>query len=727
MHATDRGLQMLLMRILGQGRASEILDSSDDTLRVDTFFRRMNWKANTQGEIDSLDPSSRRHLEAYCEGVNSVLARHWPWELKLFGYRPEEWTCDHSIMVARMVGYLTLVQSQAEIERLLVELAKAGVSREKLYELFPGILGGLDIDLLKSVTLGERIVPGDVLWDVSVPRMMASNNWVISGAKTASGKPIVANDPHLEANRLPAVWNEIVLKTKDRYLIGGSMPGFPGVLTGRTRDLAWGVTYAFVDAIDSWVEHCRDGNYYREEGTRWVDFSRRKEVIKRRKKDPVEVTFFENEHGVLDGNPSQEGYYLATRWLAGEHGAKALEAMLHMWDVKSIEEGMRTLAHVETGWNFVLATRDGEIAYQMSGLVPRRREGISGFVPLPGWKKENDWQGVLTYDELPRMKNPKVGFFATANQNLNRYGKAAPQNMPMASYRADRINDLLREGDKFTLEHVFRMHFDLYSLQAEIFMKILRPLLPETPQGTILRDWDCTYTAESEGAFLFERFYKELCREVFGKRGVGEAVVNALWNESGVFVDFYDNFDRVLLSERSAWFGEASRNEIFRDVAERALKVKPRPWKDVQQFMMTNILLGGRLPAALGFDRGPIVGVGGRATIHQGQIYRSAGRDTTFLPSFRTVTDLAREESFSNLAGGPSDRRFSKWYCSDLANWVDGRYKRIAPDSGQAKLPFEYREFDPARPTISDLAELARLIMIDLGALIEKLRLPKGC
>ena len=104
---------------------------------------------------------------------------------------------------------------------------------------------------------------------------------------------------------------------------------------------------------------------------------------------------------------------------------------------------------------------------------------------------------------------------------------------------------------------------------------------------------------------------------------------------------------------------------------------------------MTNILFDGKLPKFLGFDKGPIVGIGSRATIHQGQIYRSAGRDTTFFPSFRIATDMGSNDIFSNLAGGPSDRRFSKWYCSDLNNWINGKYKKTTMNSDQKKLPFK--------------------------------------
>lgn len=157
-HATDRGMQLLFMRILGQGRVSELLDSGAESLQIDLFFRRMNWCANTQNQLDVLSSEEQQILDAYCAGINAAFAKSVPWELKtLLGYRPEAWKGEDTILLLRMLSYLTLVQSQAEIERLFVELVQAGVGEEKLEALFPGILGGLDIDLLKKVTLNEKI------------------------------------------------------------------------------------------------------------------------------------------------------------------------------------------------------------------------------------------------------------------------------------------------------------------------------------------------------------------------------------------------------------------------------------------------------------------------------------------------------------------------------------------------------------------------------------------
>lgn len=210
-------------------------------------------------------------------------------------------------------------------------------------------------------------------------------------------------------------------------------------------------------------------------------------------------------------------------------------------------------------------------------------------------------------------------------------------------------------------------------------MKILRPLLPDTPQGHVLREWDLRYDPESQGAFLFEQVYRALSHKLFGEQGIGEKVTNFLAQETGVFIDFYSNFDRVLLTEESLWFRGEKREELYRRIVAEALQVKPRAWGKVQQLPLTHILFGNRMPKMLGFDRGPITLAGGRATVQQGQIYRSAGRMTSFTPSFRMITDFASDELHTNLAGGPSDRRFSPWYCSDLENWLEGKYKTLKP------------------------------------------------
>jgi penicillin amidase len=679
-HARDRGLQMLLQRILGQGRACECLRDDDAMLGIDRFFRRMNFGHAAADQVLALAAPARALAEAYCEGANAAFRRRLPWELRLLGHRFEAWTVADSLLVARLIGYVALAQSQGDMERLLLEMLQAGVPQRNLDELFPGVLGGLDAELVRGLRLGERLVPPALRWMPGLPRAMASNNWVIAGRKTARGSPLLANDPHLECNRLPAVWAEVVLELGERFCIAASMPGIPGALLGRSNDLAWGATYSFMDATDSWIEDCRDGCYRRlvagEE--QWVPFQRRTEIIRRRKHPDVELVLHENEHGLLDGDPSQRGLLLATRWSGAASGSPSIEALLGMLHATDVPQGMALLGRMETAWNWVLADRDGNIGYQMSGLLPKRPAGWHGVAPVPGWEPENDWQGFAAPEDLPRALNPESGFFATANEDLNRFGRARPITLPMGGYRAERIAALLAARDDWTLADVQAMHMDVYSLQAERFLAIARPLLPQTPNGALLRAWDLRYDAASLGASLFESFYRALLVEVFGAK-CGLAVIEHLGEQTGILADFYANFDRVLLDAGSVWYGDEGRDAVFRRVAALALVAPARRWGERQRIVMKHVLLGGRLPRLFGFDRGPIELIGGRATIHQGQIYRSGARETSFAPSYRLVTDLGEQAAYTALAGGPSDRRFSRWYASGIADWLAGRLKRLRP------------------------------------------------
>lgn len=677
-HGVDRGLQMLLTRTLAQGRASELLQATEESLTFDRFFRRVNVAGGAEGEAARLSHEDHDLLEAYCDGVNRALLKRLPWELRLVGYKLDPWTPGDAVTMSRLIGYVQVAQHQEIMERLLIEMVQAGVPRDHLDALFPDQLELLDLDQLKKVKLGERVVPEAVQWNKILPRAVASNNWVIAPSRTSSGHAILASDPHLEGNRLPAVWYEAVLELGDRYCFAATMPGIPTPVLGRTNDLAWAPTYACVDAIDSWVEDCRDGCFRRtsEGEEQWEPFQVRHEVIRRKRKDDVVEIFYENGHGVLDGDPSEAGLYLATRWSAGQGGAASLGTGFGVFRASDVAAGMDALGDIETAWNWVLADRDGDIGYQMSGRMPIRREGWTGLVAIPGWEPTNDWQGFYPSADLPRARNPECGFIGTANHDLNHLGRQRPINLPMGGDRSARIEELLAQRADWTVPDVQRMQMDLYSRQAERFMAVLEPLLPAGPAADTLRSWDLSYDADSYGAPLFENFYRELVLDVFGSVW-GPAVIHHLAEETSVLAGFYANFDRVLLSEQSVWFGADGRDGAFARAVDRALERPVTRWGDSQRVMMRHLMFGGRLPAWAGFDHGPIVLRGGRATIHQGQVFRLGDRETTWTPSLRFVTDLGEPIAHTALAGGPSDRRFSRWYTSGVSDWLEGRFKQL--------------------------------------------------
>ncbi|MBW2403124.1 MAG: penicillin acylase family protein [Deltaproteobacteria bacterium] len=369
-HAMDRGMQMLIMRILGQGRAAELLDGSDEMVEVDRFFRRMNWNAGVAAEAENLTTEARAACQSYCDGANARFAESVPWEFRLVGVKPDAWTIGDSLLLSRMTGFLTLAQSQGEVERLFVEMIQAGIGDAHLEALFPGCTAGFDRSILSEVELVERNVPEAVKWLVAAPRLMASNNWCVSGSRTASGAAMLSNDPHLETNRLPNVWVEQSFAWPGGYAILMTMPGLPAPLVGRNEHLSWGTTYTFMDAIDSWVEHRRDGKFRRRDT--WVDFDQRVETIKRKKGEPIVETFWENHHGVLDGDATAEGYSLATRWTGSNGGAQSINKLLSMWTARTVPEGMRAFCEVESSFNWIFADSTGDIGYHYRRSTTRQ-------------------------------------------------------------------------------------------------------------------------------------------------------------------------------------------------------------------------------------------------------------------------------------------------------------------------------------------------------------------
>lgn len=681
-HAYDRYTQLLLMRIIGQGRLCELLEDTQVNLEIDTFFRKANWHNNINNEIDKLDPHTESMCQHYCDGVNAgIKQKNWSM-LKALGYKHEPWTIEDSILISRMTGYLTLAQSQTEIEHFFIECIQAGIETDLLKELFPVSDQDIDRDLLSKITLEDSIIPSQALWNSVLPRMMASNNWVIGGDKTHSGKAMLANDPHLEVNRLPNVWCEQILEYGEYRVKGLGMPGLPGVVIGRSNDLAWGVTYAFMDSVDSWVEDCKGGQYLRD-GIR-CDFEVRREVIKRKQSADHQVTFYDNQHGVLSGDPCVDGYYLSTKWSGAQSGAASLNTAIKMFTVDDTQTALAILGQVESAWNWVVCDNNGDIGYQMSGLMPLRTSGWNGFTPQLGWHSENDWQGFVEPKDLPRIYNPESNYIVTANQDLNHLGNCSPINMPMGDYRAQRIADLIEEESQHDVSSNQKIQLDVYSKQACQFLDILLPLLriPHCNHTLfiILENWDCCYDLKSKGAVVFEAFYSELRHIVFANKnhGFSDKVGNYLTQETGIFIDFYQQFDQVLLNNDSAWYQGASQAECFvkafLSIEQHCLKPN---WGEENKLSFVNILIGDKLPQWLGATT-PLISLrGGRATPSQGQIYRSANRQTSFAPTIRVVTQMNDFVLHTSVAGGPSDNFLSPWYRSELKDWQNGQYKKL--------------------------------------------------
>jgi Protein related to penicillin acylase len=676
LHGCDRGGQVCLSRIVAAGRLCELLRDDPMLLELDCYYRRIGFRRHAKQYADTLDPTCGDYLEAYCQGMSNALTKHPPRILRWFGYRPEPCTRVDVLALIKLMAYASLAEAQRLIELFIIEAVRRGVDDKKLQALFPA-LNTLELEMIRGLAAIPELFPTQGLLAGGV-HGLGSNSWVVSGVKTESGAPILCNDPHLEVNRLPAILYEVQIHVNEEWTHGATVPGLPGLLTGRNRSLAWGVTYAFPDSSDFFVERCTAGCYLRE--GEWRPFVEHRERILRKKHDPVDLLVYENPHGILEGDPHQDGDYLCWGWSGlGGAGLGTLKAFLELMRSKSVAEGQVALRQAEIpGLNIVLADRSGNIGYQMVGHVPRRRSDLSGLAPVAGWQEANDWQGWLDpFEELPSSLNPTQGYLATANEARQKPGGPLIATLPQPEYRHTRINALIESKVKLGVTDMQTFHYDVLSLQAERLRPVFLAYLPEGPQRRLLAHWDLRYTPDSEAATLFENIYYSVVVEVFGEGGFGGDWLRYLINETLLFVALFGFFDDILCRSDSAWLPAEHRDAILSRAITQGLENLVEPWGKRNRVTFQNLFLGGRMPRLLGFDPGPYPLPGSRATVCQGTRMRHAGKETSFAPCYRFVTDLGTDESWTNIPGGPSESRFSHYYTSELASWFGGEYKRL--------------------------------------------------
>ncbi|MDH3451761.1 MAG: penicillin acylase family protein, partial [Gammaproteobacteria bacterium] len=254
-HGRDRGAQIELMKTLAQGRVCERLTDNQQTLDLDRYLRRLGLAQDAERHFPALREPYRSYIEAYAAGVNLARARHYPWLYRLVTGRPEPFRPHDVLMLLKLTAYLGLAEGQRVVESFLQHALRRGVDITLLQSLCPALQNDAAA-LLGEVRELPPLYPGGV-FGIAGGGSGGSNAWVVSGAHSASGSPLLANDPHLEINRLPAVIYAAQLVLGEERISGATVPGLPGFLSGRNRHLAWGVTYSCADTCDFFVERVR--------------------------------------------------------------------------------------------------------------------------------------------------------------------------------------------------------------------------------------------------------------------------------------------------------------------------------------------------------------------------------------------------------------------------------------------------------------------------------------
>ncbi|MCW9036024.1 MAG: penicillin acylase family protein [Rhodospirillales bacterium] len=529
----DRLWQMEMNRRIGAGRLSEIF--GEKALGTDKFLRALDVYGHSERTFANLSKEGQENLTAYVNGVNSAL-ENWsgslPLEFVILGIKPEPWKPADSLVWIKMMAWDLGDNWEKEIFRLqlLQRLTPKQVSQ--IMPPYPGekavplpelktLFADFKMDLDKLVAMAPEILPDGA----------GSNNWVLSGERSETGKPLLANDPHLGL-AAPALWYYAHIKAPGVDAIGSTLPGVPGIILGRNLHIAWGFTNTAPDTQDLFIEKSvpgKPGFYLTPDGPK--PFNTRDIVIKVKDSDPVKMTLRSSRHGpiisdILTSTKDvfPEGYSLAFAWTTLRDDDLSAQAANNLMKAKNWEEFKTALQDFHSPeQNIVFADTKGNIGYFAPGRVPIRKpeNKIQGVMPVPGWDATYDWNGFIPYDELPQIYNPANGTIQTANQKIvdDSYPHFITHDWTLP-YRANRIDQLLGAREKHSVSSFKALQADTKSLMAEELLPLMINSLSEAEKKTdtikLLSAWDFNMVVDKAEPLIFTAWFREMTRNIYG-------------------------------------------------------------------------------------------------------------------------------------------------------------------------------------------------------------------
>ena len=713
-HAQDRMWQMEFSRRLVAGRLSEFLGTS--TLNIDGWMRTLSIRSAAESEIDQLSEEEREYLSAYCKGVNAAMKKlPAPLEFSVMNCKPEIWTITDSIMWQKMMAWNLSANWEAELVRAEV-INRLGAERAAELDLaaidaWPAILK----DAPQTNAILERAEMIRKFTGGSPSEGVGSNNWAVSGQRSASGMPLFANDMHMALSQ-PAIWYENHLCAGSLNVTGISLPGTPFVFAGHNAHLVWGFTAAFADVQDLYQEHLRtnpDGQMEAEYQGEWEPAEIRKEKIgiKGGIASPYEIIVTRHGpviNGLVDNLPVDPA--LALRWTALEHPTSFMP-LLKMNLAASCSEFHEALR----GWtspalNVISADNQGNLDYSLAGLVPVRARG-DGSRPVPGNSGEYEWTGTIPFDELPHIVNPQDGYLATANNRVSGGDYPYPLGSDYCdSSRSSRIIELLESKSLQDVDTFKAIQADQVSPTARLVGTFLGQMSTDDPDLKPLLDsfkgWDGKLAVDSVPAAIFEVFMREFIKlviepvfEEFTPRimGLGPNRMlepTSLWG-SPMWV-FAQN---LILAEQSPWLVEDKQATILSALCnsktflqhEISDDQKEWQWGKLHKFAFNHVL-SMRDPLDKMISFGPFP-VGGDATTIAATSTRlnDLSCDRVVSAPFRFIADLADlNHTLGVLAPGQSGRPGSPYFGDQVEDWRAGNYHVMLFDRAEIETDTQH-------------------------------------
>jgi penicillin amidase len=754
-HAQERFWEMDFRRHVTAGRLAELF--GDSQVETDTYIRTLGWRRVAQAEWDIISADSRDHLLAYTAGVNAWLVEKGVLKnensasgkpngaasleysvlaLQNGDYRIERWDPVDSLAWLKAMAWDLRGNMTDEFDRSA--LLTSGLSREQVNALYPAypfdrhrpIVDGGTVSAGTFVARAAASPVGDSLIRAAAPELDAvrgalakvprllgdgagtgigSNSWVISGTRTGTGKPILANDPHLSPS-LPGIWMQMGLHCACGVNVEGyTFSGLPGVVIGHNDRIAWGFTNLNPDVTDFYLERV-EGDRYQVDGA-WQPLDVRRETVRVAGGKPVTITIRATKHGPLLSPASAEmrdvwkdtaeppgarpnnasagsgvSAAVSLRWTALDPG-RSVDALFALDQAHDWTSFRRAAALFEVpAQNMVYADVDGNIGYQAPGRVPVRGKG-DGKWPNPGWDSAYDWQGYLPFDELPSVLNPAEGFVATANNAV--IGPQYPRFLTddwSYGYRSQRITDLISAAGHVSVADVQRMQFDNRNNVAPILV----PFLLDVPlSGTaakaqaLLRGWDFQQGADSAPAAFFNAVWRQLLSGLFDELPAAHRpdggdrwfeVVGGLLANPGS--PWWDDKRTLAVETRADILGRALQNATT-ELTKRLGDTPPAwRWGALHRLTLRNQTFG---KSGIGviewmFNSSAVDTSGGPDTVNATGWDASLGYAVDHVPSMRMVVDLSNLDAsrWVNLTG-VSGHAFSGHYLDQFELWRTGQ------------------------------------------------------
>jgi penicillin amidase len=555
-HAQDRLWQLELNRRIPAGRMAEILGPG--ALDADRFLRTLGVRRNAGRILENLSPDARAALEAYAKGINSWLANRsgpLPPEFLLTGApSPEPWHPADSIGWQTMMAWDLSANWSREVLRM--RMAQR-LSLQQINEFLPPYPGEA-VPATQDYTKLYRELAGttqqlSTLTSIAPPSLvdgMGSNNWVIAGALSETGKPLLANDPHLSLSA-PGLWYLAHLSAPGLNVIGATLPGLPMVVLGRNDRIAWGFTNTAPDVQDLYIERINPADnkqYQTPDG--WAAFSVRQETIKVKGQDDVSLEVRETRHGpVITGALpilakaaiDTKQHVIAFSWTALRPDDLTLQAGIKLNRARNWQDFLNAARDFQVPQqSIVYADIDGNIGFIAPARVPIRKpeNDLKGLAPAPGWDGRYDWDGFIPFDQLPRQFNPSSHRVMTANHKIvaDDYPHFLTSEW-LLPYRADRIDQLLDASPKHSTDSFARIQSDHVSLAAQELLPRLLATIPRSERAkaalNALAGWKGEMDANMAQPLIFHAWTKEASRQIFGDE-LGEALLKDYWEQRNI-------------------------------------------------------------------------------------------------------------------------------------------------------------------------------------------------